>query len=106
MFEGTVVLCSNDNNGTFVLFSDDQWNSARYLGVAEVPAVTGGITTASAQLSNSLYTNLGFFYDTGVFDQAGGNRSLFPFYDITNQVIELVSQINNVTQDRTEGIWA
>ena len=100
MFGGTVALCSNDGNGTYVLYSNDLWKSAKYLGLAKSPE-SDGITTATAQISNSLYTNTEFFFDTGAFDrQPGGNRSVFTFTDITKEVVGLVTSANITTKAR------
>ncbi|KAH6696466.1 hypothetical protein BKA61DRAFT_683166 [Leptodontidium sp. MPI-SDFR-AT-0119] len=85
MFNGEIFLCSNDFNGTAVYYSSDCWKSAEYLGL--VPSKYDGIPTASAQISNSLYSNNEYLFDLGLFDiQPGGNRSVFPFQDITSPV--------------------
>jgi len=88
MFDDKIALCSNDGSGTSVFYSDDLWQSAKYLGVAN-STNTGGIPTASAQITNSIYTNSEFFLDSGTLDSPG-NRSVFPFTDITQEVINLV----------------
>ena len=89
MFDEKIALCSNDGIGTYVFYSDDLWKSAKYLGLVN-STNTGGIHTASAQLSNSIYTNSEFFYDSVPVPSSPGNRSIFPFTDITQQVLNLV----------------
>ncbi|KAH8801418.1 hypothetical protein F5884DRAFT_513897 [Xylogone sp. PMI_703] len=93
MFDGTVALCSDDAHGVAVYHSTDKWNTAEYLGL--IPNRGTGIPTASGQISNGLYYSNEFFFDVdpNVFDlQPGGNRTIFPFYDITSEVRGLVSR--------------
>ncbi|OXV06020.1 hypothetical protein Egran_06212 [Elaphomyces granulatus] len=91
MFDGKIVLCSNDGNGTYVLYSNDLWQSAKYLGLAASPNY-GGIPTASCQIANSLYTNTEYFLDGVTFDKVG-NRTDFPFTDITQKVLQLTRSV-------------
>ncbi|OXV08009.1 hypothetical protein Egran_04227 [Elaphomyces granulatus] len=87
MFDDKIALCSN-GDGTYVFYSDDLWQSAKYLGLAD-STNTGGVPSASAQMSNSIYTNSEFFSDSGSVNSPG-NRSVFPFTDITREVLNIV----------------
>jgi len=91
MFGGKIALCSNDGTGTHVFYSNDLWQSGKYLGLAASPN-DGGIPTASCQVTNSLYTNSEYFSDGVGFDQLG-NRTIFPFTDITQEVLQLTRSV-------------
>lgn len=90
LYEGTVYLVSDNELGTIVIRSRDrQWRTAEKLGV--VPNVyqsQGGSTTASVQIGNRIYVITEFFID----QQPGHslNRTVFPIYDITDDVNQLL----------------
>ncbi|OXV10899.1 hypothetical protein Egran_01344, partial [Elaphomyces granulatus] len=92
MFGGKIALCSNDGTGTYVFYSNDVWKSAKYLGLVASPN-DGGVPTAACQITNSLYTNSEYFLDGGpTFDQVG-SRTVFPFTDITQEVLKLTRSV-------------
>lgn len=92
MLHNEVMLCSVDGVGTLVVKSTDGWKSAKELGTVKNNATFAaeqGLGTNTVQIANSIYQNEEFFNDTGVFE-IPGNRTLFPFIDITKQVLSLV----------------
>ncbi|KAH8810691.1 hypothetical protein F5884DRAFT_875405 [Xylogone sp. PMI_703] len=90
-YNGRVLLAADDNIGIRVFYSVDSWISATYLGV--VPnTIAGGVSTAVVQISESIYISNEYFSDTGVF-QVPGNRTEFPFIDITTAVESLLDGI-------------
>jgi len=90
-YSGTVLLVAEDLNGISVLRSEDRkWEAAEYLGtviwnVTDVPA------TAAVQIGDSLYMVLEFF-DTPVAGGTSGNKTQFPFVDITQEVESLLQK--------------
>ncbi|KAJ4339855.1 hypothetical protein N0V95_007666 [Ascochyta clinopodiicola] len=92
-FDSTVMLCSFDGLGIMVIKSTDGWKSAKHLGTVAnnaAWAAQGGLGTNTVQIANSIYQNEEFFTDTTVYD-AAGDRTVFPFLDITEQVVSLVN---------------
>ncbi|KAF4627892.1 hypothetical protein G7Y89_g10258 [Cudoniella acicularis] len=90
-YSGTVLLVAEDLSGVSVFRSKDaSWESAEYLGL--VPWNDPSIfVTATVQIGNSLYMVLEPFGDAIVPGQTSGNRTDFPFFDITKQVEALVT---------------
>ncbi|GKT50062.1 core trichothecene cluster (CTC) protein 14 [Colletotrichum spaethianum] len=91
-----VLLCSEDGiNAITVFTTKDSWKTAKYVGqVANNNTLAAGsIPAATVQISNSLYISPFFSNDTGIADTVG-NRSNFPFIDITSSVDALVSVDN------------
>ncbi|RMZ79130.1 hypothetical protein DV738_g3494, partial [Chaetothyriales sp. CBS 135597] len=95
-YDGKVLLVSSHLSGIQVLRSEDDWQTAEYLGTVPNPSdlVDEGFqVTAAVQLgSNALYIIDEVFTDPWVEGQAAGNRSLFPLPDITAQVENLLLQ--------------
>ncbi|KAH6963071.1 hypothetical protein DER45DRAFT_101735 [Fusarium avenaceum] len=90
LYAGTVLLVSDNVNGTVVLRSSNgKWESAENLGTIPNPLVSqGGFTVASVQISDSLYAVSEFFGDA--VDGVQGNRTAFPLRDITKEVEALL----------------
>ncbi|KAE8334141.1 hypothetical protein BDV24DRAFT_174289 [Aspergillus arachidicola] len=92
-FNGTVLLVSDNIDGTFVLRSTDGfWTSAEVLGV--VPNIYGsqnGSTVDSLEIGGSLYSVIEWFRDDKVPGSLAGNRTQFPLVDITNDVLALLN---------------
>ncbi|KAF4451651.1 putative trichothecene biosynthesis [Fusarium austroafricanum] len=90
LYAGTVLLVSDNNNGTIVLRSSNgEWASAENLGTIPGPYVSqGGFTVASVQIANSVYAVTEFFGDA--VDGKPGNRTSFPLRDITQEIENLL----------------
>ncbi|KAG5657781.1 hypothetical protein KAF25_007814 [Fusarium avenaceum] len=90
LYAGTVLLVSDNVNGTVVLRSSNgKWEFAENLGTIPNPLVSqGGFTVASVQISDSLYAVSEFFGDA--VDGVQGNRTAFPLRDITKEVEALL----------------
>lgn len=89
-YNGTVLLVAVDASGVEVLRSKDgSWTAAEGLGQVsnKVPAANGGFVTGSVQVGQSLYMIEEFFGDA-----QPGNRTQFPFVDITEEVDKLLSK--------------
>ncbi|KAF5127405.1 Core trichothecene cluster (CTC) protein 14 [Metarhizium anisopliae] len=93
-FEGKVLLVSSQVEGTVVLRSaDGKWTSAQRLGV--VPNKfegQGGSTTASVEIEGRIFVSTEWFGDAAnkVPGTLSGNRTEFPLYDITSEVVKLL----------------
>ncbi|KAH7015790.1 hypothetical protein EDB80DRAFT_679719 [Ilyonectria destructans] len=89
-YDGRVLLRLSDGLGKIIVFrTEDGWETASFAGgVANI--VLDGWATASVQISNSIYMNEEYFFDTGVWDQAG-NRTSFPVVDITSHLESILS---------------
>ena len=89
-YEGTVLLVAQDLLGVAVLRSKDgNWDWAEYLGL--IPNLLDGTdAVAAVQVGDSLYTVAVSFTDPIVPGTSSGNRTLFPFVDITEQVENLL----------------
>lgn len=89
-----MLLVAQDVLGVSVLRSrDGRWETAAYLGLVPVPAELseeGWFVTAPIQVGSGLYMVLDIFSDPTVEGQTAGNRSSFPFVDITAQVEKLL----------------
>lgn len=90
-----VLLCSEDflgSTGAITVFtSADHWKSAHYAGRIpnNDPRAVGSIPTATVEIVNSLYISP-FFISVLSDPRTAGNRSSFPFFDITSMVDALV----------------
>ncbi|RFU29505.1 hypothetical protein B7463_g6844, partial [Scytalidium lignicola] len=95
-FGQKVILCSNDDTNALVVFhSDDDWNTAANLGNVANPLTADSVfPTASVQIAQSIFMNAEYFFDAGPFDVAG-NRTIFPFTDVTAAIHSLVSNATN-----------
>ncbi|KAF9771685.1 hypothetical protein IL306_010672 [Fusarium sp. DS 682] len=91
LYAGTVLLASDDNNGTVVLRSSNgKWTSAEKLGTIPNPFVNqGGFTVASVQIAESIYAVTEFFGDA--VNGRPGNRTAFPLRDITKEIETLLN---------------
>ena len=91
-----VILCSEDflgGPGAITVFtSKDGWVTGTFVGAAynDNPLSTNSTPTATVQIANSIFISEMFFFDTPLLDFPG-NRSSFPFIDITSQVDGLVA---------------
>lgn len=107
-YNQTIMLNSEDENGIAVYRSKDRlWDAAEYLGQIPVNnTATGrsanGLVTATVQigdiLDGSIYMNLEYFFDPNVPGTTtsdefpyGGNRTQYPFFDITAEVEALIN---------------
>ncbi|KAF4996348.1 hypothetical protein FDECE_12492 [Fusarium decemcellulare] len=92
-YHGTVLLVSDNSNGTIVLRSADRkWSRAQKLGVIPNRFLTaGGSTVASFQVGSSIYSVTEYFGDSKVPGTLAGNRTKFPLVDITKQVEALLA---------------
>jgi hypothetical protein len=90
-YKGTVLLVAQDLAGIAVLRSKDgNWDWAEYLGL--VPNLLNGTdATAAVQVGDGLYIVAVSFTDSIVPGTSSGNRTLFPFVDITEEVEKLLS---------------
>ncbi|KAI8673131.1 hypothetical protein LRP88_02343 [Fusarium phalaenopsidis] len=93
LYHGTVLLVSDNTNGTIVLHSaDGKWNKARNVGsIANKYLAAGGSTVASLQIGSSIYSVTEYFGDAKVKGTLAGNRTQFPLHDITKQVADLLN---------------
>jgi len=94
-YDGKVLLISIDAEGTVVIVSSDgKWEKAEYKGL--IPRGTtgdaaGSAITASVQIGQSIYTVLEWF-DAPIPGSLAGNRTVFPWKDITAEVEALVKK--------------
>lgn len=90
LYAGTVILLSENKNGTIVLRSSDgSWESAKNLGVIPNPFFSdGGYSVASVQIADSIYAVPEFFGDA--IGGKSGNRTKFPLWDITREINRLL----------------
>ncbi|KAJ4317280.1 hypothetical protein N0V84_007416 [Fusarium piperis] len=92
LYSGTVLLVSDNTNGTIVLHSaDGKWNKARNVGtIANKYLNDGGSTVASLEIGSSIYAVTEYFGDAKVEGTLAGNRTQFPLTDITKQIAKLL----------------
>lgn len=94
-YSGNVLLCSENGLAAITLWATtDDFLSVQYIGqVADnstTDIVTWAAPTATVELENSIFISHEYFHDLNQFDVVG-NRSTFPFVDITSQVDGLVT---------------
>ncbi|KAK0748994.1 hypothetical protein B0T18DRAFT_405589 [Schizothecium vesticola] len=94
-YRGTVLLVAINTVGVVVLRSKDgTWRTAEHLGtVANNVTLAGSdaIVPTAVQVGESVYMVELYFAGTIVPGTNAGNRTLFPMYDITNQLEALCS---------------
>ncbi|OCL11450.1 hypothetical protein AOQ84DRAFT_361510 [Glonium stellatum] len=93
-YNSKVLLVAEDAFGVSVLRSKDgMWTSAEYLGrvLNNSTIAAGASVTAPIQIGDSLYMVEEYFGDTPVTGSPAGNRSKFPFVDITKEVEALLA---------------
>jgi hypothetical protein len=95
MYKGRVLLVASLFSGIQVLRSKDRsWKTAEYLGVIPIPTgelYEGGNVVASVQMgSSSVFMVIGFIFDEWLPGLVAGNRTQFPFPDITDEVDALL----------------
>jgi hypothetical protein len=85
-YNNTVLLLAVPASGVEVLRSkDDLWDAAEGLG--HIPnVIPAGNVTAVVQIGNRIYMNEEFFGDA-----QPGNRTSFPYVDITEEVENLLA---------------
>jgi hypothetical protein len=91
MYGGKVLLVASLFNGIQVLRSKDRlWRTAEYLGTIPIPTgelYEGGNVVAAVQMgSSSVFMVIGFIFDEWVPGTVAGNRTQFPFPDITDEI--------------------
>lgn len=94
-YSGNVLLCSENGLAAITLWATtDDYASVNYIGQvadnATTDIVAWGSPTATVELENSIFISHEYFHDLNQFDVVG-NRSTFPFVDITSQVDALVT---------------
>jgi outer membrane protein assembly factor BamB len=91
-FNGTVLLVSDNTEGTIVLRSaDGLWTSAEVLGtVPNMLLSQNGSTVDTVEIAGSLYSVNEFFLDDKVPGTLAGDRTQFPMIDITKEVLALL----------------
>jgi hypothetical protein len=91
LYAGTVLLVSDNTNGTVVLRSSNgKWKSAENLGTIPNPYLNqGGFTVASVQISDS-FNAVNEFFGDAINGTLPGNRTSFPLRDITEEVETLL----------------
>ncbi|KAJ5014692.1 Core trichothecene cluster (CTC) protein 14 [Colletotrichum sp. SAR 10_99] len=87
-YKGTVILVSDNVDGTVVLHSaDGKWDSAAVIGtVPNAYLAEGGSTTATVQIGGSVYSVTEWFGDDKVAGTLAGNRTEWPLVDITADI--------------------
>jgi hypothetical protein len=92
-YGGKVILVLLDMVGTAVFRSNDgQWHTAEYIGTIALTAeeMGSGWSVAAAEIGNSVYIVLEFFFDPPTTSWGAGNRTDFPLIDITSRLDALV----------------
>ncbi|KAF7589030.1 hypothetical protein BBP40_004818 [Aspergillus hancockii] len=91
-FNDTVLLVSDNSQGTVVLRSaDGLWTSAEVLGaVPNLFLAQSGFAVDNVEIAGSLYSVIEFFLDDKVPGTLAGNRTQFPLVDITYDVLGLL----------------
>ncbi|RDW56978.1 hypothetical protein BP5796_13045 [Coleophoma crateriformis] len=90
-YNNKILLCSSDSQDAIYVFkSSDVWRTTRFLGSVANPITGSALPTSTVQIEQSIYINEEYFLDSGAFD-AAGNRSVFPYVDITSKVASLAN---------------
>lgn len=94
VYEGRVLLVASLFSGIQVLRCEDRrWKTAEYLGTIPIPQgelYEGGNTVATVQMGTSVFMVIGFIFDPWVPGMVAGNRTRFPFPDITEDIEKLL----------------
>jgi len=95
MYGGKVLLLASHSAGIEVLYSADaKWSCAEYLGTIPNPTgslYTGSATVAAVQMGpDRTYLVDDWLGDPWVDGQVAGNRTLFPFPDITEEIDKML----------------
>lgn len=88
-YGGRVILWSEDANGTHVLGSNDNWNTAEYIGLATMDPgwqELGAFATDTFEAGDSVFGVINLFQGAGPVEP----REQFTFQDITEQVDGIV----------------
>jgi hypothetical protein len=92
-YMGTILLVAEDTLGISVYRSRDaKWDSAEYLGLVARPATleAGTNVVAPVQIGDAVYMVVEQFGDEGLGGPGtAGNRTEFPFFDITAEIRQL-----------------
>ncbi|EFY92569.1 TRI14-like protein [Metarhizium acridum CQMa 102] len=94
-YQGTVLLVTTSQGGTSVFRSKDgKWNSAEKLGTVPNPLLDKqGFSTIAFDREDRIYSVFEWFLDSRQppnLNGLSGNRTVFPFQDITDAVDKLV----------------
>lgn len=94
-YNGDVLLCSENGLQAITLWATtDNYASVEYIGQvvdnSTTDIATWGSPTATVELGNTIYLSNEYFHDLNEFDVVG-NRSSFPFVDITAQLDTVVA---------------
>ncbi|TDZ21893.1 Core trichothecene cluster (CTC) protein 14 [Colletotrichum orbiculare MAFF 240422] len=95
-YNGTVILATDNVDGTVVLHSADaKWDSAAVLGaVPNAYSAEGGNTVASVEIGGSVYSVTEWFIDSvKVPGTLAGNRTEWPLVDITASIDAILAGI-------------
>ncbi|TWU70641.1 hypothetical protein ED733_000651 [Metarhizium rileyi] len=101
-YDGKVVLVTSGNTGTAVLRSkDDKWTSAENLGKIANPFQNEkGYSVATVEIGDRIYGVFEWFEDVrNVEGSLSGNRTEFPFKDITDDIEKLLQGDKTASQD-------
>jgi hypothetical protein len=94
MYGGRVLLVASLASGIQVLRSEDRlWRTAEYLGTIPVPTgelYEGAFTVSSVQMGSSSVFMVLFFRDDVQPGELAGNKTDFPFPDITEEINALL----------------
>ncbi|KAK7183015.1 hypothetical protein DPSP01_006036 [Paraphaeosphaeria sporulosa] len=91
-YKSKVLLVAESAAGVSVFESTNAWKSAEYKGTVPLPQLDPGtVLVAPVQVGDGIYQIVAYFGDVGLGGPGtAGNRTQFPFYDISDQVDELV----------------
>ncbi|KAF1980207.1 hypothetical protein BU23DRAFT_562605 [Bimuria novae-zelandiae CBS 107.79] len=91
-YNAKVLLVAESAAGTAVFKSEDSWTTAEYKGTVPLPKLDlGTALVAPVQVGDGIYQVFAYFGDVGLGGRGtAGNRTQFPFYDISEEVDELV----------------
>ncbi|KAJ4360183.1 uncharacterized protein N0V89_000743 [Didymosphaeria variabile] len=99
-----VLLVAHSAAGVSVFESKDGWKSAKYKGTVPLPQLDPGtVLVAPVQIGDGIYQIFAYFGDSGLGGQGtAGNRTQFPFHDISDQVDMLLGKCDKEHQRRSE----
>ncbi|KAL1598625.1 hypothetical protein SLS60_007765 [Paraconiothyrium brasiliense] len=104
-YENKVLLVANSATGVSVFESKDGWKSAKYKGTVPLPLQLdpGAVLVAPVQVGDGIYQIFAYFGDSGLGGQGtAGNRTQFPFHDISDQVDKLLQKCDDDNQRRSQ----
>lgn len=94
-YGGVVLLCSEDILNAITIFrTTDDWVSVDYIGQVENndTLAVEGFPVATIQMADRIFLINNFLFDNAGDWDVPGDRDIFPFIDITDQVDSIVTQ--------------